>query len=98
MNGNLVTGEMFLLKKVRQGRHSGTHDKESSFEARLVQIIEEVRSVIRRTIIVCETPLIFLGASGDIFRACATTASPPATARVSRRRRVRSASTSDSRT
>jgi hypothetical protein len=95
MNSNLVTSEILLLKKAREGSHSGTHDKESGFEVRLVQIIEEVRGVISRTIVVCKTPLVFLGASGDIFRARATTASPPATARVSRRRRVRRASTSD---
>jgi len=66
MNSNLMTSEMFLLKKAWEGSHSGTHDKESGFEVILVQKIEEVRSVISRTIIVCETPLIFLGASGDI--------------------------------
>jgi hypothetical protein len=67
MNSNLVTSEIFLLKKAREGSHSGTHDKESGFEVRLVQIIEEVRSVKSRSIIVCETPVIFLGASGDII-------------------------------
>jgi hypothetical protein len=66
MNSNLVTSEIFLLKKAREGSHSGTHDKESRSEAHLVQISEQGRSVIGRTIIVCETPLIFLGASGDI--------------------------------
>lgn len=67
MNSNLMTREIFLLKKARESSHSGTHDEESGFELRLVQIAKEVRSVISRTIIVCETPLIFLGASGDIF-------------------------------
>ena len=57
MNSNLVTGEIFLLKKAREGSHSGTHDKESRFELHLVQISEQGRSVISRTIVVCETPL-----------------------------------------
>jgi hypothetical protein len=67
MNSNLVTSEIFLLKKAREGNHSGTHNKESGLEVHLLQIIEELRSVISRTIIICETPLIFLGASGDII-------------------------------
>jgi len=67
MNSNLVTSEIFLLQKAREGDHSGTHDKESGLEVHLVQISEEVRSVISRTIIICETPLIFLGTSGDII-------------------------------
>jgi hypothetical protein len=67
MNSNLVTSEIFLLKKAREGSYSRTHDKHSGFEALLVQILEEVRSVKSRTVIVCETPLIFLGASGDIL-------------------------------
>jgi hypothetical protein len=64
----------------------------------LIQIVEEVGSVRSRTIIICETPLIFLGASGDIGFACATTASPPATVRVGRGRGIRRASTSNSST
>jgi hypothetical protein len=67
MNSNLVAREIFLLKKARKGDYPGTHNKESGFEIHLVQISEEVRRIIGRTIIVCETPLIFLGASGNIF-------------------------------
>lgn len=67
MNSNLMTSEMFLLKKAREGNHSGTHDKESGLEVHLVQKIEEVRSVRSRAIIICETPLKFLGACGDII-------------------------------
>jgi hypothetical protein len=52
MNGNLVTGEIFLLKEAREGNHSGTHNKESGLEVRLVQIIEEARSVISRAIVI----------------------------------------------
>lgn len=67
MNSNLVTSEIFLLKKAGEGSHSGTHNKESGFELLLVQILEELRSVKSGTIIVCEAPLIFLGASSNIF-------------------------------
>jgi hypothetical protein len=67
MNSNLVTIEIFLLKNAREGSHSGTHDKESGFELHLVQITEEGLSVISRSIIICETPCILLGASGDII-------------------------------
>jgi hypothetical protein len=66
MNSNLVTSEIFLLKKAREGSNSGTHDKESRLEVGLGQISEEGRGVISRSIIVCETPLILLGAGGDI--------------------------------
>ena len=52
MNSNLVTSEIFLLEKAREGSHSGTHDKESGLEVHLFQIIEEVRSVKSRSIIV----------------------------------------------
>ena len=67
MNSNLVTSEIFFLKKGRELSHSGPHDKHSGCEALLVHVTKEFRGVISRTIIVCETPLIFLGASGDIF-------------------------------
>lgn len=67
MNSNLVTTEILLLENAREGSHSGTHDKESGFELHLVQIIKEALGVISRAIIVCETPCIFLGASGDII-------------------------------
>lgn len=66
VNSNLVTAQVFLLKKGRPGNHSGTHDEESCLEVRLIQILEKVRSVRSRTIIICETPLILPGASGDI--------------------------------
>lgn len=66
MNSNLVTTEIFFLKKAREASHPGTHDKESGFKFHLIQIIEEVRSVISRAIVICETPLEFLGASGHI--------------------------------
>jgi hypothetical protein len=66
VNSNLVAAQVFLLKKGRPTSDSGTHDEESRLEVHLVQIIEEVRSVRSGTIIICETPLIFLGASGDI--------------------------------
>lgn len=95
VNSNLVTTEIFLLKKARIGNHSGTHNKESGVEVRLVQIIKEVRGIRSRSIIICETPLILLGAIGDIGLACTTTASPPATGRVGSRLRVCGASSSD---
>lgn len=66
VNSNLVTTEVFLLKKAGIANHSGTHDEESRVKICLVQVIEEVRCVRSRTIIICETPLIFLGAIGDI--------------------------------
>ena len=96
VNSNLVTTEIFLLKKAGKGNHSRTYDEESCVEVRLVQIIKEVGGIRSRSIIICETPLIFLGAIGDIGFACATTASPPATARVSSRLRVCRAPSSDS--
>jgi len=66
VNANLVTSDVFLLKKARELSNSGTDDEECGTEASLVQKIEEVRGIRSRTIIICETPLIFLGASGDI--------------------------------
>jgi hypothetical protein len=66
VNTNLVTSDVFLLKKARELSNSGTDDEESGMEVNLVQKIEEVRGIRSRTIIICETPLIFLGASGDI--------------------------------
>ena len=98
VNSNLVTTKVFLLKKTGVANHSGTHNEESCVEVSLVQIIEEIRGIRSRTIIICETPLIFLGAIGDISFACATTTSPPATRRVGRRLRVCRASTSNGNT
>lgn len=48
-----------------------------------------------RTIIICKTPLVLIGTSGDIRLASATTTRPPAIARVGCRSCVRRASTNN---
>jgi len=66
MNGDLMTGHEFLLKKRGKGNDARTNDKHSREKVVLVQKREEVGRVIGRAVIVCETPLKLRGASCDI--------------------------------
>lgn len=66
VNSNLVTSDIFLLKKPGEGNASGTYDKKSCKELDLFKIREKVRGVDGRAIIICEAPLTLLWASGDI--------------------------------
>ena len=96
VNTDLMTSKIFLLEKTGEGNDSRTYDEHGREEVNLAQICEEIRGVSCRAIIICKTPLVLIGTSGDICFASATTTSPPATARVGCRSRVRRASTSDS--
>jgi hypothetical protein len=54
-----------------------TDNKERRFEVCRVKEIHQVWSVIRRTIVISETPGEFTRTSGDINRSSASTTSPP---------------------
>ncbi len=56
------------------------HDKEGGLDVVLVEVLEQCRSVGRRTVIVRETPGVCVGAGGDVGGTGALTARPPAVA------------------
>jgi hypothetical protein len=97
MDSNLVTLEVFFLKKGRVRDDTRADDEKGGLEVNLVQIVKEIRRVRSRAIVICETPGVLLRAGGDIGFARATTARPPTDAWVGCRLRVRRASTSNSR-
>ena len=97
MDGNLVTLEVFFLKKSRVGDATRADDEKSGFQVDLVQIVKEIGRVRSRAIVICETPGVLVRAGGDISFARAATARPPAAASVGNYRRVCRTSTNNSR-
>lgn len=97
MHSELVAGHVLLLEKGRVRDGTGADDKERGLEVHLVEILEKVRRVGSRAIVVGETPGELLGADSDIGVPNTSTARPPAVAGVRSSLRVSPASTSHGR-
>ena len=77
VDGDVVLGEILCLKDSREGNCTRTNDKERRLERILVKEVQEVGSVVRRSIVVRETPCILCGANRDISVANTPTTCPP---------------------
>ena len=82
MHGDVVLGHVLDLKEGRGGNGARTNDKERGLERMLVKEVQEIGSVERGTVIVCETPGILCGTSANIRVADASTTRPPTAAGI----------------
>ena len=82
VDGDVVLGQILCLKDSREGNCTRTNDKERRLERILVKEIQEVGSVVCRSVIIRETPCVLCGANRDISVADTSTTRPPTTAGV----------------
>lgn len=82
VHGNVVLGHVLGLEKGRGGNRARANDKERGLETMLIQVVQEVGSVERGTVVVRKTPSVLCGASRDIRVANTSTTCPPTTAGV----------------
>ena len=82
-----VYGDMMLSHKLglEDGGElncTGTNDKECGLERICIEEVQEVGGVVRRTVIVGETPGVYRGAICDICAANTSTTRPPTTSGI----------------
>lgn len=78
VNRELVTFHVLVLQHVWPRDSSRTNDKEGRFDITvLLEVVEKLRCVWRRTIVVRDTPGVFVWALGDVVIRLVSTAGPP---------------------
>jgi hypothetical protein len=82
MDGDVVLAQILCLKNSREGNCTRTNDKEGRLERILVEVIQEVGRVVRRSIIVRETPCVLCGAIRDVSVTNTPATRPPTASRV----------------
>ena len=84
VNGDLVARDIFCLCRGGKRDDARPDDEECRLEALLVKILHQIRRVVRRSVIIRQSPVILKGAFGNIVWSCAASAGPPTTGWISR--------------
>jgi len=79
VHGNVVLGHILALEEGRGGNGARTNDEERGLEGMLVEVVQEVGSVKRGTVVVRETPCVLRGARRDVRLANTSSTRPPTT-------------------
>ena len=82
MDRDVVLAQVFCLKDSREGNCTRANNKERRLERILVEEVQQVGGVVRRAVIIRETPCIRCGASRDISVTNTPTTCPPTTTSV----------------
>lgn len=88
VNGKLVSGHIFSLKDVWTRDSPRANYEESRLQLDVIHVVQQICSVVRWPVVEADTPGEFIGAADDIGLASASSASPPATTRISSKSRV----------
>jgi hypothetical protein len=82
VHGDMMLAHVLDLKNGREGNCARTDDKERGLERILVEEVQEVGSVVRGSVIVCETPCVLCRTIRNVSLTNTPTTRPPTTGGV----------------